>query len=365
MLLGILLICSLEKGVKEIGDIKVIMTKDSTSSAPKKKRGRPKKSQTESKSKKSKDTKKLQPTEEEIILQLPLTKSDIMMYENMGNSGDYDDHLDPTSDCMTETDNMTDINTTVNKDIFEKSNKNNSTNNTYSLTDMYDSDSDEEDNTKIAKLQETIRKLEEEVKSLKHELTLSSVLVDRKVAYPVDLNLIDVINGKTVVKDCTDIACWHCSEHFNGPPSFLPDRYNNDTYYVFGCFCSDECAAGYNDFTLRDYKSEERLSLLEDMHRIRFGNDSQIGAPIKKEVLTKFGGPVTLEQFRDASLKRKNYRYILPPMTSVTPIIEESSDSAISSARRYNPRLKIKEGEYRLKRSKPLPNIHCSLEDLL
>ena len=37
---------------------------------------------------------------------------------------------------------------------------------------------------------------------------------------------------------CTSIYCWWCCHPFSGPPCALPCDYKNDTFKVFGIFCS-------------------------------------------------------------------------------------------------------------------------------
>ena len=50
----------------------------------------------------------------------------------------------------------------------------------------------------------------------------------------------------------TDICCWWCCHKCDVPLS-LPEKLYDDTFHVFGCFCSFNCAAAYN-VNLNDYK---------------------------------------------------------------------------------------------------------------
>ncbi len=82
-----------------------------------------------------------------------------------------------------------------------------------------------------------------------------------------------------------------------------------------------------------------------------------------RETLKKFGGPLTIEEFRlNNNICEKEYRFIMPPMISIIPYIEESFKDNMKFR-------KIKsfgsDDNLVLKRSKPLPNSKNNLMDTL
>jgi len=141
----------------------------------------------------------------------------------------------------------------------------------------------------------------------------------------MDLKLID-INGKTgkpMVVDKTDIACWWCAHNFNTLPCFIPDRYFESTFYVFGCFCTYSCAMAYN-LNMDDPRKSGRISLLKTLYSQIFSSVDNIPVAPNKEVLQKFGGPKTIEEFRDtAMLCKKDLKLTLPPMIPLIPVLHE------------------------------------------
>ena len=188
----------------------------------------------------------------------------------------------------------------------------------------------------------------------------------------MDVDLVSVVDGKSVVTDKTDVVCWWDTEPFEGPPCFLPHRVNDGTYYVSGCFCSDDCAAAYN-LELNDYKVWERMSLLKclrndieqatkvsskDVGEERCGEPNQIRIAYPRYTLKKFGGNLSTEEFRkDCIRNHEEYRLVMPPMVPVVPYIEKNykKDSV------WNTFKTAEESNLVLKRTKPLPNTNTTL----
>lgn len=106
----------------------------------------------------------------------------------------------------------------------------------------------------------------------------------------------------------TDICCWWCTYTFTGPVCHMPVKYDdkNDTFHVKGNFCSFECVSAYsfklekisNQYITRYYY--KRLLGLKQIITIR-------SAP-PKEILEKFGGPISIEEYRK---NNKNTEYFM------------------------------------------------------
>ena len=290
-------------------------------------RGRPRKTQTiplsKSKNKKTED--------EEIILEMPINMSDIRKYCPDMNSDDSGNE----SPCVFALNELS----TSNKD--DRSNH-------HLLVQLADKDV-------------IIDKLKKEVANLKEVISENGLYgINSTKVYEMDLKLINLKDGKQLVAKKTDIACWWCTYQFDNVPFFLPDKYIDGTYHVFGCFCDPSCAAAYNFKKINDYKVSERYSLINKMYKEVSGNDDVITVADDREILEKFGGPVSIEKYRkSASFRLKKYRLIIPPMTSVVPLIEERIVNG-QIRRTYDNSMKNNFG-YKLKRSKPLPNKHNTL----
>lgn len=141
----------------------------------------------------------------------------------------------------------------------------------------------------------------------------------------LDLKLIDIKNGKPIVIEKTNIVCWWDTCNFDTIPCFIPDKYYNNKYYVFGCFCSFNCALAYN-MNMNDYRAQTRHSLIKKLCSHLYSSTDPVIASPEREILEKFGGNITIEDFRNKSiLLRKEYKLTLPPMIPLIPIIEEST----------------------------------------
>jgi hypothetical protein len=134
--------------------------------------------------------------------------------------------------------------------------------------------------------------------------------------------LIETIDGNFIVEENTKISCWWCSYTFDTSPVFIPERFYNDKFHVFGCFCCYNCAVSYI-FSMNDYKVWDRYSLLKKMFSITYGKNIDISMAPEKEIFEKFGGCVSIDEWRKNSIKcTKEYRLVFPPMIPIIPIVE-------------------------------------------
>jgi len=125
----------------------------------------------------------------------------------------------------------------------------------------------------------------------------------------------------------TNICCWHCCHNFTNSPIGIPQRYVDDKFHVKGIFCSFNCALTHN-YNSTDIESviQEREALLRLMYKKNaqltnsYDNEKLIYAP-PKESLKKFGGSLTIEEFRKNG---KVINVIYPPMISIIPQLEEN-----------------------------------------
>src|SRR5205807_878533 len=84
----------------------------------------------------------------------------------------------------------------------------------------------------------------------------------------------------------------------------LKEKYEDKKYHVYGCFCSYNCVAAYN-MDIDDYKVWDRLSLIKKLYKDVFGNDKELAMAPPRQALIKFGGILTIEDFRKNSLKNE------------------------------------------------------------
>ena len=213
--------------------------------------------------------------DDEIILHLPISKLDIQSLKNN----------DKTLENLNE--KIINLNTNENKNqIIEESDDNQEL--SYYYAKQYNS---------------IIKKLKEDNNKLINFLEEITPMYNTEVKfYPVNLNLFELNNSKLIPKK-THIACWWCTYQFDNLPTFLPEKIHNGDFYVQGCFCSFNCAAAYN-LNQNDTKIWNRYSLLKQLYYlinkdiIKSIIDIEINIAGPKELLEKYGGIMSIEEYR-------------------------------------------------------------------
>lgn len=176
---------------------------------------------------------------------------------------------------------------------------------------------------------------------------------------------IDFSNGKEWPHH-TNIYCWWDSHPFDGIPIPLPTRYKNNKFHVYGCFCSFSCCVSY---ALRE-RNTKSMGLINYLQRRLIGKSEKIVRSPPKESLNIFGGPLTIQEFREASQQLINYKLVKPPLVPIVfqfeksqlqRIIVEANNSENTSTHDIN----TEESSLRLKRSKPLPSYNTKINKLM
>ena len=128
----------------------------------------------------------------------------------------------------------------------------------------------------------------------------------------------------------TTVACWHCCHKFDTPPVPIARDYDTKerSFIVFGNFCSLRCAKGY----LVDsptFESSQQLNMFSKMAREIYGQTEVSVAP-PRIALQMFGGPYTIEAFRDKPISAI---ILAPPFITSYMVVEERQN--ISNASSY------------------------------
>jgi len=317
----------------------------------KRKRGRPRKNEKVPEvSKKTKSKNKEKKSEKEIILQMPITMSDI-------RGADVD--TSPNNDIEEASEMF----------IEEEKDGTKNSDNIFTLADITNSSSEEysscknESDDQIKNLLRKINERDNIIKDLREKLNSSNKLVngvnDKKVQ-EMGLKLLSLDNKKINLNK-GKYRCWWDHNTFEGYPSFIVERYHNKVYYVIGCFSSVSCALAYNIKYLDDYRVSERHGLTVQLHREITGSNEEI--PIAQSWLTlkDYGGPLTIEQFREnCSKNSRDYDISLPPIRHINYVITEKSNDVENSIRNSDD-----SDDLVLKRSKPLPGAKNTLMETM
>jgi hypothetical protein len=193
----------------------------------------------------------------------------------------------------------------------------------------------------------------------------------RKEYGPTEL-LVQFANSKHTrsLPETTDLACFWCCHTFTGRPCVIPLRIIDDTWEVYGNFCTPQCGMAYLLSELMDtHVRWERIALL---HRLYGQNtNGRIYPAPNRECLAQFGGPIEIREFR-AMCEEQRIRVDvhLPPMVSIlasmdTKPIDFYETPLRSSMNTSNPYAQVKQEDtsgLKLKRNKPLKDKESTLD---
>ena len=297
---------------------------------------------------------------EEMILHLAITKEDIKMFCDNITTNDIKELTDiqNNSNDIIDTNNLNNLNNIDNTNNINNLNNLNNTNNINILNDKDLND----DNLNNSELIETDRNTDKNsdkfnsdknkyidinsknaniiIKRLKTKIDDLLKFIENSMpmyftqikSYPIDLKLFDKNNNEFIPK-LTTLCCWWDTEPFEHYPVYIPDKYYKEKYYVFGNFCSFNCACAYN-LNLRDDKVLERNYLLTRMFyeinktKIKSINEITINPSGDKELLKKFGGHMTINDFRENSkIIGRHYNKLMPPCQPINVIYDEVTNS--------------------------------------
>lgn len=189
--------------------------------------------------------------------------------------------------------------------------------------DNNDSESSRDLMSEISTRDKIIKKLKEDITNYKLMLKKQDFGITDIKSYPYNLKLIDNTTGKSIVATTTNLCCWWDTCQFKTMPCFIPERYDGETFYVIGCFCSVDCAAAYN-VSLNDYKVPERHAMIIKFYSMVFKKNIEISLAHQREMLDKFGGTLTIENFRKKfETCTKEYKLLIPPCAPLVAHIEE------------------------------------------
>lgn len=123
--------------------------------------------------------------------------------------------------------------------------------------------------------------------------------------------------------DKTEIACFWCCHGFQGMPCAVPSHILDEVWYMYGNFCSPECAAAYLFKEKVDTHIQwERFALLNSLYAedagVKAGAPQGIRPAPPREVLRMFGGSMDISEYR-AIVHEKKLRVdvLTPPMVSI------------------------------------------------
>jgi len=154
------------------------------------------------------------------------------------------------------------------------------------------------------------------------------------------LHINDINNKKS--------ACFFCTYDFDNPIIYIPKYYIKNSYHVYGCFCSPECAVAYlMNENLDSSTKFERYHLLNYIYTKIFDYKKNIKpAPNPYYMLNKFYGNLTIQEYRALLNNERLFLIIDKPLTKILPELHEDNDEFILNnkiipSNNYNIKQKI------------------------
>lgn len=95
-------------------------------------------------------------------------------------------------------------------------------------------------------------------------------------------------------------ACFWCTYEFDNQPIYIPKHFIKDTYHVYGCFCSPECATAYLMEENIDSSSKfERYYHINHIYSKIYDYKKNIKpAPNPYYMLEKYYGNLSIQEYR-------------------------------------------------------------------
>lgn len=137
-----------------------------------------------------------------------------------------------------------------------------------------------------------------------------------------------------IIAEKTRVSCWWCCHPFDDYPVCAPEKYDElrDVFKVKGCFCSFNCAKAF-------MKNERNPSIYLCKSYIKrlLGYVPDIIPAPSRYTLKMFGGPLSIEEFRNTFTGLSSVSFNVYPMvyfpTQIEHRISRPSGSSINKAK--------------------------------
>jgi hypothetical protein len=126
----------------------------------------------------------------------------------------------------------------------------------------------------------------------------------------------------------TDIACYWCCHSFNSHPCAIPRHIMDEVWYMYGNFCSPECATAYLfKERIDNHVQWERYALLNCLYaedaEIKSNSSNGIRPAPPREIIRMFGGTMDISEYRAlVHEKRLRVDVMTPPMVSIVQTMD-------------------------------------------
>ena len=126
-------------------------------------------------------------------------------------------------------------------------------------------------------------------------------------------------------------ACFWCTYDFDNPAIYIPKHYIKDSYQVYGCFCSPECATAYlMEENIDSSAKFERYQLLNHIYAKIYEYKKNIKpSPNPYYMLEKYYGNLSIQEYRSLLKNERLFLIVDKPLTRILPELHEDNDDFI------------------------------------
>jgi hypothetical protein len=126
-------------------------------------------------------------------------------------------------------------------------------------------------------------------------------------------------------------ACFWDTCEFDNPPIYIPKHFINNSYEVYGCFCSPECATSFLMNEHIDSSAKfERYHLLNHIYGKIYGYNKNIKpAANPYYILDKYYGNLSIQEYRSLLSNDRLFLIVDKPLTRILPELHEDNDDLI------------------------------------
>jgi len=126
-------------------------------------------------------------------------------------------------------------------------------------------------------------------------------------------------------------ACFWCSHDFDSPPIYIPKHFIKDSYHVYGCFCTPECAVAHlMEENIDSSTKFERYHLINHIYSKIYEYKKNIKpAPDPHYMLDKYYGNLTIQEYRALLRSDRLFLIVDKPLTRILPEFHEDNDDFI------------------------------------
>jgi hypothetical protein len=126
-------------------------------------------------------------------------------------------------------------------------------------------------------------------------------------------------------------ACFWDTYEFDNPPVYIPKHFINNTYQVYGCFCSPECAVAHlMEENIDSSIKFERYQLMNHIYSKVYNYNKNIKpAPNPYYMLEKYYGNLSIQEYRSLLQNERLFLVVDKPLTRIMPELHEDNDDFI------------------------------------